>query len=197
MDEMEGRIRDQGRSRNIQSSEGVSSRRDEISHDPLPMDTLQSGWHMSRPSSPTTNKITQTSRDTLQTSRHLTSYDPRDNNRITQTSRDVLQSARFSTSYDPRDNNRITQTSRDALQSTRFSTSHDPRDNNRSTKGRQNQERQAVNVSTRGVRGNNFGGRRKKMMYVVFKQKICELICHNRESNNVIIKYNNKDKITQ
>jgi hypothetical protein len=34
------------------------------------------------------------------------------------------------------------------------------------------------------------------MMYVVFKQKICELIYYNRESNNVIIKYNNKDKIT-
>jgi hypothetical protein len=40
MDEMEGRIRGQGRSRNIQSSEGGPSRRDEISRDPLPMDTL-------------------------------------------------------------------------------------------------------------------------------------------------------------
>jgi SWIM zinc finger len=43
---------------------------------------------------------------------------------------------------------------RNALQSTRFSTSHDPRDNNRSTEGRQNQERQDVNASTRGARGN-------------------------------------------
>jgi hypothetical protein len=145
---MEGRIRGQSRSRNIQSSESGSYRRDEISRDPFPMDTLQSGRHMSRPSSPTTNRRTQTSQDTLQSLRHSTSYDPRDNNRITQTSRDALQSATFSTSYDPRDNNRITQTSRDALQSTRFSTSHDLKDNNRSTKGRQNQERQVVNAST-------------------------------------------------
>jgi hypothetical protein len=111
MDEMEGRIRGQGRTRNIQSSEGGS----------LPMDTLQSGRHRSRPSSPTTNRRTQTSRNILQSSRHSTSYDPRDNNKITQTSRDVLQSAKHSTSYDLRDNNRITQTYRDALQSTRFS----------------------------------------------------------------------------
>jgi glutamate synthase domain-containing protein 3 len=103
----------------------------------------------------------------LQSSRHSTSYDPRHNNRITQTSRDALQSARHLTSYDPRDNNRITQTSRDALQSTRFSTGHD-------------QERQDVNVSTRGARGNNFGGRilnffarRKKMMYVLFFRTRC------------------------
>jgi SWIM zinc finger len=137
MDEMEGRIRGQGRSRNIQSSEGGSSRRDEISRDPLPMNTLQSGRHRSRPSSPTTNRRTQTSRDTLQLSRHSTSYDLRDGNRITQTSRDALQSTRFSISYDIRDNNRITQSSRDVLRSTKFSTSHDPRDNNRNTEGRQ------------------------------------------------------------
>jgi hypothetical protein len=145
MDEMEGRIRGQGRTRNIQSSEGGSSRRDEISCDPFSMDTLQLGRHRSRLSSPITNKRTQTSRNTLQSSRHSTSYDPRDNTRITHTSRDALQSARHSTSYDPRDNNRITQTSQDALQSTRFSTGHD-------------QERQDVNASTRGARGNNFGG---------------------------------------
>jgi hypothetical protein len=111
------------------------------------------------PSSPTTNKRTQTSRDALQSVRFLTSYDPRNNNRRTQTSRDALQSVRFSTSYDSRDNNRRTQTSRDALQSTRFSTSYDPRDNNRSTEGRQNQEKQGVNASTRGERGNSFGDR--------------------------------------
>jgi hypothetical protein len=108
MDEMEGRIRGQDRSRNIQSSKGGSSRRDEISRDPLPMDTLQSGRHRSRPSSPTTNRIIQTSRDALQSTRHSTSYDLRDNNRRTPTSRDALQSARFSTSHDPRENNRRT-----------------------------------------------------------------------------------------
>jgi hypothetical protein len=131
---MEDRIRGQGKSRNIQSSEGGPSRRDEISRDSFPMDTLQSGRHRSRPSSPTTNRRTKTSQNTLQSSRHSTSYDPRDNNRITQTSRDVLQSARFSTSYDLKDNHR-------------------------STEDRQNQERQDVNASIRGVRGNNFGGR--------------------------------------
>ena len=191
MDEMEDRIRGRGRTRNIQSSEGGSYRRDEMSRDPLPMDTLQSGRHRSRASSPTTNRRTQTSRNTLQSARHSTSYDPRDNNRITQTGRDALQSARHSTSYDPRDNNRITQTSRDALQSTRFSTGHD-------------QERQAVNASTRGVRGNNFGGRilnflarRKKMMYVlffsyymcvVFKQKTISIIKKQHIKNISIIK---------
>jgi hypothetical protein len=109
--------------------------------------------------------------------------------RRTQATRNTLQSLRHSTSYDPRDNNRITQTSRDALQSARHSTSYDPRDNNRSIEGCQNQERQVVNASTRGTRGNNFGSRilnffarRKKMMYVVFKQKICELIYHNIET---------------
>jgi hypothetical protein len=81
-----------------------------------------------------------------------------------------LQSAKFLTSHDPRDNNRRTQISRDALLSARFSTDHDPRDNNRSTKSRQNEERQAVNASTSGARGNNFGdiilkffARRKKI----------------------------------
>jgi hypothetical protein len=82
--------------------------------------------------------------------RFSTSYDPRDNNRKIQTSRDVLQSARFSISYDPRDNNRRVQTSRDVLQLVRFSTSYDPRDNNRSIEGRQKQQRQAENASTRG-----------------------------------------------
>jgi hypothetical protein len=133
MDEIEGMIPGQGRSRNIQPSQGGSSRRDEISRDLLLMDTLQLGRHRSRPSSPTTNRRTQTSRDALPSSRHSTSYDPRNNNRRTQTSRDVLQSVRFSTSYDQRDNNRRTQTSRDALQSARFSTSYDPRNNNRIT----------------------------------------------------------------
>jgi hypothetical protein len=38
-------------------------------------------------------------------------------------------------------------------------TGHDSRDNNRSTESRHNQERQAVNASTNGARGNNFGGR--------------------------------------
>jgi hypothetical protein len=42
MDEMEGRIQGHSRSRNIQFSQGEPSRRDEISRDPLPMDTLQS-----------------------------------------------------------------------------------------------------------------------------------------------------------
>jgi hypothetical protein len=56
MDEIEGRIRGQGRSRNIQSSQGGPFRRDKISRDPLPMDTLQSGRHRSRPSSPTTKQ---------------------------------------------------------------------------------------------------------------------------------------------
>jgi hypothetical protein len=65
MDEMEGRIRGQDRSRNIQSSQGWPSRRDDISRDQLPMDTLQSGQCRSRPSSPTTNRRTQTSRDAL------------------------------------------------------------------------------------------------------------------------------------
>jgi hypothetical protein len=86
-----------------------------------------------------------------------TGYNPRENNKRTQTSRDALQSTRFSTNYDPRDNNRRTQTSLDGLQSVRFSTSYDPRDNNRITKDRQYQERQAVNASTRGERGNNLG----------------------------------------
>jgi hypothetical protein len=123
MDEMKGKIRGQDRSRNIQSSEGGSSRRDEISRDPLPMDTLQSGRHRSG------------------------------------SSRDALQSARFSTSHDPRENNRRTQISRDVLLSVRFSTGHDSRDNNRITESCHNQERQAVNASTSGARGNNFGGR--------------------------------------
>jgi hypothetical protein len=114
---------------------------------------------MSIPSSPTTNGRTQTSRDVLQSIRLSTSYDPRHNNRRTQTSRDILQSARFSTSYDQRDNNRRTQTSRYALQSARFSTSYDPKDNNRSTEGRQEQQRQAGNASTKGERGNSFGDR--------------------------------------
>jgi hypothetical protein len=52
MDEMEDRIWGHG----IQSSQGEPSRRDEIICEPLPMDTLQSGRHMSRPSSPATNK---------------------------------------------------------------------------------------------------------------------------------------------
>jgi hypothetical protein len=65
MDEMEGRIRDQGRSRNIQSYQCGPSRRNKISRDPLPMDTLQLGRYKSRPSSPTTNRRTQTSRDAL------------------------------------------------------------------------------------------------------------------------------------
>jgi hypothetical protein len=173
MDEMEGMIQGQGRLRNIQSFEDESSRRYEISRDPLLIDTLQSGRHRNRPSSPTTNRKTQTSRDTLQSSRHSTSYDPRDNNRITQTSRDALQSARLSTSYDRRDNNRITQTSRDVLQSTRFSTSYDPRDNNRNTEGRQNQERQTVNASTRGAGGNNFEGRILKFFARRKKNDVC------------------------
>jgi hypothetical protein len=116
IDEMKGKIWGQGRSRNIQSFQGEPSRKDEISCDPLPMNTLQSGHHKSKPSSPITNRRTQTSRDALQSARFSISYDPRDNNRRTQTSRDVLQSARFSTSNDPRDNNKRTQTSRDALQ---------------------------------------------------------------------------------
>jgi SWIM zinc finger len=159
MDEMEGRIRGQGRSRNIQTSQGGPSRRDEINHDQLPIDTLQSGWHRSRPSSPTTNRKIQTSRDVLQSARQSTSYDLKDNNRRTPTSRVILQSARFSTSHDPRDNNRRTKISRDALLSARFSTGHDSRDNNRNTESRQNKERQAVNASTSGARGNNFEGR--------------------------------------
>jgi hypothetical protein len=77
------RIHGQGRSRNIQSSQGGPSQRDEISRDLLSMDTLQSGHHRSRPSSPTINKRTQISRDALQSARHSTSYDPRDNNRRT------------------------------------------------------------------------------------------------------------------
>jgi hypothetical protein len=56
MNEMEGRIRGHGRSRNIQYSQGEPSRRDEISRDPLPMDTLQSGRYMSMSSSPATKK---------------------------------------------------------------------------------------------------------------------------------------------
>jgi hypothetical protein len=88
-----------------------------------------------------------------------TGYNPRENNKRTQTSRDALQSIRFSTNYDPRDNNIRTQTSLDGLQSVRFSTSYDPRDNNGITKDRQYQERQAVNASTRGERGNNLGSR--------------------------------------
>jgi hypothetical protein len=136
MDEMRGRIRVHSRSRNVQSSQGELSRRDEISRDLLSMDTLQIGRHMSMPSSLTTNRRIQTFQDALQSVRFSTSYDPRDNNKRTQTFRDVLQSARFSTNYDPRDNNRRAQTSRDALQSARFSTSYDPRDNNRSTEGR-------------------------------------------------------------
>jgi SWIM zinc finger len=158
MDEIEGRIRSQGRSRNIQSSQGVPSRRYKINRDQLSMNTLQSGWHRSKLSSPTTNRRIQTSRDALQSARHSTSYDLRDNNRRTLTSRDALQSARLSTSHDPRDNNIRTQISRYALLSARFSTGHDSRDNNRSTESRQNQEKQAVNASTSSARGNNFGG---------------------------------------
>jgi hypothetical protein len=82
MDEMEGRIWGHG----IQSSQGEPSRRDEINRDPLSMDTLQSGHHMSRPLSSATNRKIQTSRDALQSTRFSTSYDPRDNNRRTQTS---------------------------------------------------------------------------------------------------------------
>jgi hypothetical protein len=62
------------------------TRRDEIRRDSLSMDTLQSGRHLSRPSSPATNKRTQTSRDALQSVRLSTSYDPRDNYRRIQTS---------------------------------------------------------------------------------------------------------------
>jgi hypothetical protein len=40
MDEMEGRIQDHDKSRNIQSSQGGPYRRDEISRDSFPMDTL-------------------------------------------------------------------------------------------------------------------------------------------------------------
>jgi hypothetical protein len=83
MDEMDGRIRGQGRSRNIQTSQGGPYRRDEINQDQLPMDTLQSELHRSRPSSPTTNRRIQISRDALQAARHSTSYDLRDNNRKT------------------------------------------------------------------------------------------------------------------
>jgi hypothetical protein len=113
MDEMEGRIRGHCRSRNKQSSQGEPSRRDEISCDSLSMDTLQLGRHMSRPSSPTTNRRTQTSRDALKSVRFSTSYNLRNNNRKTQISRDVLQSVRFSISYDPRDNNRSTECCRE------------------------------------------------------------------------------------
>jgi hypothetical protein len=67
--------RGHGRSRNIQSFQGGPFQRNEISRDPLPMDTLQSGRHMSRPSSLTTNRRTQTSRDVLQSARFSTSYD--------------------------------------------------------------------------------------------------------------------------
>jgi hypothetical protein len=84
--------------------------------------------------------------------RFSTNYDPRDNNIITQTSRDVLQLTRFSTSYESKDNNRRTQNSRD-LQSARFSISYDLKNNNRSTEGRQEQQRQAENASTRDERG--------------------------------------------
>jgi hypothetical protein len=65
MDEMEGRIWGHSRSRNMQTSHGEPSRRDEISHDPFPMDTLQSGCHIGRPLSPTTSRRTQTSQDAL------------------------------------------------------------------------------------------------------------------------------------
>jgi hypothetical protein len=60
IEEMEGRIRGHSRLRNIQSSQRGPSQRDEISRAFLLMDTLQSGFHMSRSSSPTTNRRTQT-----------------------------------------------------------------------------------------------------------------------------------------
>jgi hypothetical protein len=80
MDEIKRMIQGHNKSRNIQSSQGEPSRRDEISRDSLPIDTMQLGHHMSRPSSPATNKRTQTSRDALQSVRFSISYDPRDNN---------------------------------------------------------------------------------------------------------------------
>jgi hypothetical protein len=130
-----------------------------ISHDHLPINTLQLGYHMSRPSNSATNRRIRTSRDALQPARFSTSYDPKDNNRRTQTFQDILQSARFSISYNPRDNNKRTQISQDVLQLERFLTSYDPRDNNRSTEGRREQERQTENTSIRDERGNSFGGK--------------------------------------
>jgi hypothetical protein len=81
MDEMEGKIWGHDRSRNIQSSQCEPSWKYEISHDPLPMDILQSWRHMSRSSSLSTNRRTQIFWDTLQLVRLSTSYDTRNNNK--------------------------------------------------------------------------------------------------------------------